>query len=309
MGTPEFAVASLDALVQAGCNIVGVITAHDKPAGRGMELQQSAVKRYALKKGLHILQPEKLKDPNFLQELQVLKSRCTDSGGIQDVARSGNGTCRRWELSTCTALCCRNTAAPPPSTGQSSTVKKKQVLQLSGCSIKIDMGNILLQQSFAIGDEETAGELHDRMMVIGANLLLNTIKALAKGELTEQPQGLITPAESSDAELKHAPKINNDTCQITWNKPMAEVYNLIRGLSPYPTAFTYLEGKKIKIFRAEKVQIQPAVNAGELETDKKNFLHFACSDGYISIIELQLEGKKKLKINEFLRGYRWMQEQ
>lgn len=320
MGTPEFAVASLDKLVTAGCNIVGVVTAPDKPGGRGMELQQSAVKKYAAEKGLHILQPEKLKNPDFLQELQALKA------DVQIVVAFRMLPEVVWNMPPMGTINLHGSLLPQyrgaaPINWAIINGEKETGVTTFKLQHEIDTGNILLQQSFAIGDEETAGELHDRMKVIGADLLLKTINELAKGNLKEQaqpsmvndewpvggPEDSKTPSQSTNLHsLKHAPKIFTETCKIDWTKPVDEVYNLIRGLSPYPAAFTFLEGKKLKIYKVDKIYKIPAVATGEFETDKKTFLQFACNDGYISIKELQLEGKKKMKIDNFLRGYRWM---
>ncbi|MBC7689697.1 MAG: methionyl-tRNA formyltransferase, partial [Aquabacterium sp.] len=173
---------------------------------------------------------------------------------------------------------------------------------------------ILMSIIIPIGDDETAGELHDRMKEIGAALLLDTVNGLAAGNLTEQSQ--VTTLKAGTAAflqpiLKHAPKIFTATCQVNWNKPVQEVYNLVRGLSPYPTAFTFLGGRKLKLYQTEKITAAVGDDqlvttpAGEFKTDQKTFLYFACADGYLSIKELQLEGKKKMAIADFLRGYRW----
>jgi methionyl-tRNA formyltransferase len=166
---------------------------------------------------------------------------------------------------------------------------------------QIDTGNILLQQKIIIGDDETAGELHDKMKAVGADLLLRTVNGLINESLTETPQS------SSDQEgqtlLREAPKISTENLKINWNKNVDEVYNLIRGLSPYPAAFTLLNNKTLKIYKSQKEIIQPIIAEGNFETDKKTFLKFACTNGYISIKELQLEGKKRMSIEDFLRGF------
>ncbi len=311
MGTPEFAVASLDKLVEAGSNIVGVITAPDKPGGRGMELQQSAVKKYAVEKGLNILQPEKLKNPDFLQELKALNA------DMQIVVAFRMLPELVWNMPPMGTINLHGSLLPQyrgaaPINWAIINGEKKTGVTTFKLQHEIDTGNILLQQSFAIGDEETAGEVHDRMKVIGADLLLKTITALAKGDVEEQVQVLISntqsakePGPNNNDSLKHAPKIFTETCKINWDKPIDEVYNLIRGLSPYPAAFSFLEGKKLKVYKADKVNKVPSVLPGTFETDKKSFLQFASANGYISIRELQLEGKKKMLIEDFLRGYRW----
>lgn len=159
----------------------------------------------------------------------------------------------------------------------------------------------MLSEKIVIGENETAGELHDRMKETGAELLLNTIKAFADGSLKETAQADLMADKK--AEIKHAPKIFTETCTINWNKSTSEVYNLIRGLSPYPAAFTTLEGKKLKIFTAEKNLNNHSSTPGTFETDKKTYLRFACNDGYISVLSVQLEGKKRMDIKDFLRGY------
>jgi methionyl-tRNA formyltransferase len=297
MGTPEFAVASLDTLVQNGCNIVGVVTAPDKAAGRGMELQQSAVKKYSTEKGLHILQPEKLKNPEFLQQLQALKA------DIQIVVAFRMLPEVVWNMPPMGTINLHGSLLPQyrgaaPINWAIINGEKETGVTTFKLQHEIDTGNILLTQKILIGEDETAGELHDKMKAIGANLLLQTIKKLVDGNLKEQPQGKPVLAH-------HAPKIFTETCQIDWNKPVNEVYNLIRGLSPYPAAFTFLEDKKLKIFKAKKEIINPTTATGKWDTDKKTYLKFACNDGYIFITELQLEGKKKMVIADFLRGYRF----
>ena len=314
MGTPDFAVASLDKLVNAGCNIVGVITAPDRPGGRGMELQQSAVKKYAVEKGLHILQPEKLKNPNFLEELKILDA------DVQIVVAFRMLPEVVWNMPPMGTINVHGSLLPQyrgaaPINWAIINGEKETGVTTFKLQHQIDTGNILLQQSFAIGEQETVGEVHDRMKIIGANLLLKTMEELSAGNIREQVQILVDNNENGAEEgsanghdnlLKHAPKIFTETCLINWGKPMQEVYNLIRGLSPYPAAFTFLNGKKMKVYKADKVYKAPAVSIGEFETDEKSFLQFACTDGYISITELQLEGKKKMMVVDFLRGYRWV---
>jgi methionyl-tRNA formyltransferase len=166
---------------------------------------------------------------------------------------------------------------------------------------EIDTGDILLKKSFSIGASESAGEVHDRMKDIGAALLVETVKGLAEGNLREVPQQQVQQGTI----LKHAPKIFTETTRINWEKPVDEIFNLVRGLSPVPGAFTLLEGKMLKIYKAEKEQSLPSVPPGQWLSDKKTFLKFAAKDGYILVKELQLEGKKKMNVEDFLRGARW----
>ena len=302
MGTPEFAVAALDKLVQAGCSIVGVVTAPDKAAGRGMQLQQSAVKQYAIEHGLFILQPEKLKSPDFLEQLKNLQA------DLQIVVAFRMLPELVWNMPPMGTVNLHGSLLPQyrgaaPINWAIIHGEKFTGVTTFKLQHEIDMGDILLTATIPIGDQETAGELHDKMKEIGAELLLETVKGLSAGDLMETPQ--IKMDEARAAELKIAPKIFTASCQINWNNPVSEIYNLIRGLSPYPAAFSFLEGKKVKIFKTEIINTVPTVAAGEFETDKKTFLYFAGSDGYIALLELQLEGKKKMEIADFLRGYRW----
>ncbi len=326
MGTPEFAVASLDALVKAGCTIVGVITAPDKPAGRGMEMQQSAVKKYAVENKLHVLQPEKLKNPEFLENLKALNA------DLQIVVAFRMLPEVVWNMPPMGSVNLHGSLLPQyrgaaPINWAVINGEKETGVTTFKLKHEIDTGDILLQESFAINETDNAGDVHDTMKEIGAQLLVRTIKGLADGSLTETPQSSVGSGESSDVSketakadspltihdsqltthdsrlLKHAPKIFTETCKIDWNKPVDEVYNLIRGLAPYPAAFTFLLEKKLKIYKSEKIFEQPTEQAGSFKTDNKTYLQFACADGYIAVKELQLEGKKKMDIAAFLRGY------
>jgi methionyl-tRNA formyltransferase len=311
MGTPEFAVASLDALVKAGCNIVGVITAPDKPAGRGMQLQQSAVKKYAVEHALNVLQPEKLKNPEFLEELRSLKADLQIVVAFRMLPEAVWNMPPMGSVNLHGSLLPQYRGAAPINWAVMNGETETGVTTFK-LKHEIDTGDILLQDRFPIGENETAGEVHDRMKEIGAALLVKTVKGLAGGTLEEKPQNVsnespLTPHASRltthDSELKHAPKIFTDTCKIDFSKTTAEVHNLIRGLSPFPGAFTSLNGKTFKIYRSEKENTTPSLACGEFETDGKTFLKFACADGYLQVKELQLEGKKKMNVEDFLRGY------
>ena len=300
MGTPEFAVPSLDKLLHACYNIVGVITAPDKPAGRGMSLQQSAIKKFAVEKGLKILQPEKLKAEEFLKELKELHADLQIVVAFRMLPEVVWNMPPMGTINLHASLLPQYRGAAPINwaiiNGETETGTTTFKLQH-----QIDTGDILLQQKINIGEDETAGELHDRMKEIGADLLVETVKGLTENTLSESPQWSDRDGQTM---LKHASKLSTETSKINWNKNVEEVYDLIRGLSPYPAAFTFLNGKTLKIFKAKKEVTQPTVEPGNLETDKKIFLKFACNNGYISITELQLEGKKRMSIEEFLRGYR-----
>lgn len=300
MGTPEFAVASLDALLQARCNIIGVVTAPDKPAGRGMKLTESAVKKYAVEKGLNILQPEKLKSPEFISALQNLKA------DLQIVVAFRMLPEIVWSMPPLGTINLHGSLLPQyrgaaPINWAVINGEKETGVTTFKLQHEIDTGNILLQKSFAIADDDTAGDVHDKMKMIGAELLVQTVKGFADGTLSEMPQRSMVNGLSS-TELKHAPKIFTETCKIDWNKPVDEIHNLIRGLSPFPGAFSFLQNKMLKIYRSKKEIIIPTHAIGEVVSDGKTFLKFACSNGYIHVTELQLEGKKKMLVEDFLRG-------
>jgi methionyl-tRNA formyltransferase len=297
MGTPEFAVPSLDKILQSGFNVVGVVTAPDKPAGRGLQLTESAVKKYATTKGLKILQPEKLKAPDFLEELRSLNTDLQIVVAFRMLPEVVWNMPPMGTINLHASLLPQYRGAAPINWAIINGEKETGVTTFK-LQHQIDTGNILLQQKIVIGEDETAGELHDKMKEVGAELLLKTVKELFEGNLNETPQDQLST-------LYHAPKLSTETCRIDWHKSVDEVYNLIRGLSPYPAAFTTLNNKVLKIFSAKKEFVQPSVEPGEFETDKKTFLKFACNNGYISVTALQLEGKKRMTVEEFLRGYKF----
>jgi methionyl-tRNA formyltransferase len=299
MGTPEFAVASLDALVQAGFQIIAVITAPDKPAGRGMHFHESAVKKYAVQHGLNILQPEKLKNPGFLEELRNLKA------DLQVVVAFRMLPEIVWNMPPMGTINLHASLLPQyrgaaPINWAIINGEKETGATTFRLKHEIDTGNILLQDKITIGEDETAGELHDRIKKAGAQLLVRTVQGLAGGTLHE-----IAQEEIQHTQLKQAPKIFTDTCQVNWSLTAEEVYNLILGLSPFPGAFTFLNAKMLKIYSSQKEITNPRSTPGAFETDGKSFLRFACSNGYIYLTEVQLEGKKRMQTDEFLRGYRF----
>ncbi len=300
LGTPEFAVASLDALVQAGFTIAGVVTAPDKPAGRGMKLQESAVKKYAVEKGLHILQPEKLKNPAFIAELAALQADVQVVVAFRMLPEIVWNMPPQGTINLHGSLLPQYRGAAPINwaiiNGEQETGVTTFKLQHA-----IDTGDILLQEKIAIGADETAGELHDRMKTIGAALLAKTIQGLADGTLVEQAQDEL--AATHPNQLRHAPKLFTETCKINWQNTAEEIHNLIRGLSPYPAAFTYLDGKMLKVYRSSKQITTHSIACGMVQSDGKNFIQFACANGFVNILDLQLEGKKRMPVADFLRGY------
>ncbi|HQO88084.1 MAG TPA: methionyl-tRNA formyltransferase [Bacteroidia bacterium] len=300
-GTPDFAVESLKILVENGYNICGVITAPDKPAGRGMQMQQSAVKKYALSKDLNILQPEKLKDAVFLSEVASLKADLHIVVAFRMMPEQLWSMPRLGTLNLHASLLPQYRGAAPINraimNGETTTGVTTFFLKH-----EIDTGDIILSDKVDIGPTETAGELHDRLMHIGAALVLKTVQQIEKGNLSTTPQKSIT------SELKHAPKIFKNDCIINWSDKTSTVFNQIRGLSPYPGAFTMLEDKNgktltLKIYSALFLESKELSETGKIISDNKSFLNITTSDGIISIKELQLEGKKRMSAEEFLRGF------
>ncbi|QNK61975.1 methionyl-tRNA formyltransferase [Pedobacter sp. PAMC26386] len=296
MGTPDFAVASLNALVEAGFHIVGVVTAADKPAGRGQKLQESAVKKYAVEKGLKVLQPLKLKDPDFIAELKSL------SADLQVVVAFRMLPEIVWDMPAKGTINLHGSLLPQyrgaaPINHAIINGETESGVTTFFLKHEIDTGDVIFSAKVGIAQDDSAGDLHDSLMETGAGLLVKTVKAIQANDYTEQPQIF------SD-ELKHAPKIFKEFCKIDWNNPVKTIYNLIRGLSPYPTAFAELNEKTIKIFKADYEETTPSVNPGMFITDGKTYLKFAAQDGYISLLDIQYEGKKRMMVDEFLRGMR-----
>ena len=282
MGTPEFAVASLDALVKAGYHVVGVVTAPDKPAGRGMKLQESAVKKYAVENNLPVLQPEKLKNPQFLEELKNLKADLQVVVAFRMLPEVVWGMPPMGTINVHGSLLPQYRGAAPINWAIINGEKETGVTTFK-LKHEIDTGDILLQDKFPVNENETAGEVHDHMIEVGAQVLVRTVSGLVEGNLKETPQSSISDQSS---EIKHAPKIFTETCKIDWNKTVDEVHNLIRGLSPFPGAFTFLNDKTLKIYRSDKEYKQPSIPAGQFDTDQKSYLKFACTYGYVLVKEL-----------------------
>ncbi len=297
-GTPDFAVGSLDALVKAGSNVVAVVTMPDKPAGRGKHLQASAVKEYAVANGLPVLQPEKMKDPGFIEELRSLNA------DLQVVVAFRMMPVVVWNMPPMGTINVHGSLLPQyrgaaPINWAIINGEIETGVTTFKLKHEIDTGDILLQQKVTILPNDTAGTMHDKLMVAGAELLVRTIKGLAEGSLQEIPQETIATSD-----IKHAPKIFKEHLNINWQKPVAVINNFIRGMSPYPAAFTSLTNKSVKIFTTHTLEQPMNAIPGTMETDHGSFLRFAGTDGWVYIDDLQLEGKKRLKVVEFLRGFR-----
>ena len=296
MGTPEFAVPMLDTLYNSQHKIVGVITAPDKPAGRGMQLSESDVKKYAVSKDLNILQPEKLKNETFLEELRSLNA------DLFVVVAFRMLPVVVWDMPPLGTINLHASLLPnyrgaAPINWAVINGEKETGVTTFKLQHEIDTGEIILRDKVVIREDETVGELYHELMDIGKVVLLKTVDAIASGDYPLIQQDHIT-------DIKHAPKIFKETCKIDWSRDAASIYNHIRGLSPYPAAWTTLQGKTLKIYTSEKIIQQHDKTTGEVETDGKTFLRFTCADGYISLKDIQLEGKKRMGIEEFLRGYK-----
>lgn len=296
MGTPDFAVASLNALVEAGFDVVGVVTAADKPAGRGQKLHESAVKQYAVSKGIKVLQPLKLKDPLFIDELKSLNADLQVVVAFRMLPEMVWNMPAKGTINLHASLLPQYRGAAPINHAIINGEKESGVTTFF-LKHEIDTGDVISSESVSINNDDTAGDLHDKLMNVGAGLLVKTVKAIEAGNYTEQPQ------PQSD-ELKHAPKIFKEHCLIDWNQSGDKIYNLIRGLSPYPTAFTKLNDKTLKVFKAEFEEKEPGISPGSFLSDGKTYLKFAARDGFIKFTDLQYEGKKRMQVDEFLRGMR-----
>ena len=305
MGTPDFAVESLKALVEKDYNVVGVITAPDKPAGRGRQLSESAVKQYAIQQSLRVLQPEKLKNQEFISELESLKADLQVVVAFRMLPEIVWSMPPMGTFNLHGSLLPQYRGAAPLNwaviNGETETGVTTFLL-----SHEIDTGKIMFQEKIEIAENDTVGDLHDRLMVIGANLVVKTVDALASGnvEAIDQEHLIDNPER-----IKQAPKIFKDDCRVDWTKDTESVRNLIRGLSPYPAAWTELthSGKEevltAKIFAVTRDNASLPASPGTLQTDGKKFLKIACPDGWLSITDIQLSGKKRMKTDELLRGF------
>ena len=298
MGTPSFAVASLKALLDAKMNVVGVVTAPDKPAGRGMQLQQSAVKQFALEHQLPIAQPEKLKSPEFFAQIQAWQPDIQIVVAFRMLPESIWSYPPMGTLNVHGSLLPKYRGAAPINWALINGEKETGVTTFR-LQHAIDTGDVLLQERIPITPNMTAGELHDTMMEVGAETLVKTLHGLIAGTIQSKPQ------EETLATL-HAPKIFTKDCQIDWQQPVLQIHNLIRGLAPFPGALTKVDGKIVKLFSTSIVHENPKEPVGSFVTDGKTYARFACSDGYIQLNDIQWEGKKRMPVADFLRGYKKM---
>jgi methionyl-tRNA formyltransferase len=308
MGTPEFAVASLEAIVNAGYTVKGVITSPDKPSGRGLQLHPSPVKEFALKHDLPVLQPLKLKDPEFLKDLQNLKADLQVIVAFRMLPEEVWQMPRLGTFNLHASLLPHYRGAAPINWAVINGETKTGITTFF-INHEIDKGLVIFTEETIIGDNETAGDVHNRLMVLGAQLVIKTIASIAGGTARTIDQHHLIVSEP----LKPAPKIFKNDCKISWNNNIKKLHDLIRGLSPYPTAWSELitcngEILIVKIYSGTPVKKQPQQRPGTIETDEKSFLRVAALDGFINIESIQLQGKKQMAVAEFLRGFPQIKE-
>ncbi len=302
MGTPEFAVESLRAVCDAGYDVVGVVTMPDKPVGRGQKLTKSAVKIFAEERGLKVLQPEKLKDENFVAELRSLNADLQVVVAFRMLPEVVWSMPRLGTFNLHAALLPQYRGAAPINwaviNGEKQTGATTFMLKH-----ELDTGDIMLRQAIDILPDDDAGSVHDKLMVMGAQMVVDTIRAIEEGSAKRLPQ-----SEMEDGVALHgAPKIFKDDMHIDWNRPTEQVHNLVRGLSPYPAAWTDFPTQKgemvnVKIFKT-KMLGERGLEAGEIATDGKSFLKVGTADGALAIEELQMAGKKRMNVQSFLQGF------
>lgn len=302
MGTPDFAVGVLKALIENTYNIVGVITAPDRPSGRGRKLNQSAVKKYALEQNLPILQPTNLKDESFLKELKQLNANLQIVVAFRMLPKV---VWQMPELGTFNlhASLLPNYRGAAPINWAIINGETKTGVSTFFIDEKIDTGAIILKEKISIDENETAGTLHDKLMELGSQLVVKTVRSIEKGDVETTQQCAL-----DENQIKDAPKIFKETCQIDWNKSLDAIYNKIRGLNPYPGAWTEFnnndETLEMKIYNVNKKEEDHNYNIGKLIIGKSE-LKVAVNNGYIVIEELQLPGKRKMKTVDLLNGYKF----
>lgn len=304
MGTPEFAVESLKRLVEGGYNIVGVITMPDKPMGRhGSVLQPSPVKQYAVSQGLKVLQPEKLKDESFVAELRELKA------DLQIVVAFRMLPEVVWNM-PCLGTFNLHASLLPQYRGAApinwAVINGETETGITTFFLKheIDTGEIIDQVRVPIADTDNVGDVYERLMNLGGDLVVKTVDSILDGSVKTVPQDKLAEGEV----LRPAPKIFKETCRIDWSKGVKQIYDFVRGLSPYPAAWTELcQGSTapqvLKIYETDKIFAEHSFEPGVVVTDKKTYFRIAVTDGYINIRSLQLAGKKRMGVADFLRGY------
>ena len=304
MGTPDFAVEPLKKLVENNYKVVGIVTNPDKPAGRGQKIQESAVKKYAKEKNLKILQPEKFRNEKFINELKDLRADLQIVVAFKMLPEIVWKMPRYGTFNLHASLLPQYRGAAPINWAVINGDKTTGVTTFF-LKHEIDTGNIIFREDVPIDENDNAGIIHDKLMYAGSDLVLKTVDAIINENytLTKQEDHI-----EKGTEIKHAPKIFKDDCKIKWNNNLNSIHNLVRGLSPHPSAWTEIinekgEKNQLKIFKTEKEIEKHNLEVGDVLTDGKSFLKVAVSNGFISIIELQQSGKKRMNIEAFLRGF------
>lgn len=300
MGTPDFAVPSLDVLVKNGYEVVGVVTVADKMGGRGMkQVLESPVKKYAVEQGIPVLQPEKLRNPEFLAQLRALEANLFIVVAFRMLPEIVWNMPALGTFNLHGSLLPRYRGAAPINwaviNGDTETGVTTFFLQH-----EIDTGNIIFQDKLPINENETAGDIHDRMMQLGAGTVLKTVQAIEAGTVPQHAQ--------DDSQASHAPKIFHETCLINFDQNTDQVHNFVRGLSPFPAAWTTLDELELKVLRTEKEIVEHEHPVGYLFSDGRSYLKYSTRDGYVKVLELQLQGRKRMGVRDFLNGYKIKEE-
>jgi methionyl-tRNA formyltransferase len=305
MGTPYFALESLKTLVDNRYNIEGVVTIPDRPAGRGKKLTESPVKKFAVERGIKVLQPEKLKDQVFIEELKALQADLQIVVAFRMLPEIVWNMPRLGTINLHGSLLPQYRGAAPLNwaiiNGETTTGVTTFMLDRD-----IDTGKILFQREIIIDEDDTVGDIHDRLMTIGADLVIETVEAIARGNIEPRDQSEF----AGGTEIKYAPKLFKEDCKIDWMKSMKDVRNLIRGLSPYPAAWANIVNRNTgrtlscKIFSAQPVIAEETALPGTIDSDGETYLNVACGDGWLEIKDIRLSGKKSMHTTDFLRGFR-----
>ncbi|MCB9265697.1 MAG: methionyl-tRNA formyltransferase [Lewinellaceae bacterium] len=295
MGTPEFAVPSLRILVENGYDVAGVVTATDKRGGRGKkQLLEPAVKKYAVSQRIPVLQPARLKDPAFLEELRRLNANLFVVVAFRMLPEVVWALPEYGTFNLHGSLLPKYRGAAPINWAIMEGEKETGVTTFL-IRQEIDTGHLIFQEKMDIGENETAGEVHDRMMELGARVVLKTVKAIEQGNYILKKQ--------DDSQATKAPKIFHETCEINFNQPTQKVHDFIRGLSPYPAAWTTLNGKILKVLKTTKETVAHEHPPGTFLSDDKEWLKIATADGYVLVHELQMEGRRRMNVQDFLNGF------
>ena len=294
MGTPEFAVASLQILVENSWPVVAVITAPDRKKGRGQIMVPSPVKEYALSQSIPVLQPTNLKSPEFIEELKSFQAN------LQVVVAFRMLPEIVWQMPALGTFNLHASLLPDyrgaaPINWAIINGERETGVTTFFLKQEIDTGEIILQEKELISEGDTVGSLYNRLMVKGSQLVLKTVEQIAN-------EAVITQTQAESRNTKHAPKIFKDTCEINWQRPFTDINNFVRGLNPYPAAWTIIDGKTCKIFAVAKASISPSNEQNALITDHKSKIYLRCTDSWVELLELQMEGKKRMNVEDFLRG-------